>query len=113
MSTTPRRVPIWSTGELQSSVDLQIRKLCIAVLESAIDDMRVRSWTKPSRSANTANPDLERDWIASYDVRPMSFSWICQVLDLDADAVRNQLLSPDWRLYAGTPGPSVAPGESD
>lgn len=94
-------------------MDLQIRKLCIAVLESAIDDMRVRSWTKPSRSANNANAGLERDWIASSELRPMSFEWICQVVDLDPEAVREALLDPNWRPYVSPPAPSVAPGESD
>lgn len=107
-TSTPRRVPIWATGEPCSPVDLQIRKLCIATLESAINDLRVTATTRISRSANNPNPDIEREWLSSDMIRPMSFVWLCQVLDLEPDATRSAI---DDLVRA--PAPSMAPGRDD
>lgn len=74
------------------------RRLLGAVLGRAVEDA-----TGPARRSSTACSPGEREgaraWLTSPRIEPMSFRWLCLMLDLDADAILKQLAAavPDPR----------------
>ena len=68
------------------------KRLCLAVLEDAlrvlVKGIKVYNGNSQSRMVQDA-----RDWIAAdRGDYPFSFTWVCQMLDLDADRLRHQIL---------------------
>jgi hypothetical protein len=68
------------------------RRLLGAVLRRALEDA-----TGPLRRSSTAcsPPDREgaRAWLASPCIEPMSFRWLCLMLDLDPDAILKRVVT--------------------
>jgi hypothetical protein len=66
------------------------RRLMIAVLHDALDCIETyRHATDPH---DRRILDEAKEWFLATDAdRPCSFEWICGVLDLDADAIRQRL----------------------
>ena len=61
-------------------------RLMAAVLEDAINILRKRPRSRAGREA--------REWLGSRDASwPFAFERICDVLDLDADSVRRQVVN--------------------
>jgi len=61
-------------------------RLMAAVLEDAVNILRKRPRSRAGREA--------REWLASRDASwPFAFERICDVLDLDADSVRRQVVN--------------------
>jgi hypothetical protein len=80
---TPRAM-IRSTGE-PATYAPQERKLWAEVLERACEDWRTGRY----RYAKEREDD--RDWFRSDRVAPTTFAWVCQVFELDPDAIRQTL----------------------
>lgn len=67
------------------------RRLLSAVLGRAVVDA-----TGPVRRSSTACSPSDREgarsWLTSSCVEPMSFRWLCLMLDLDADAILRRVV---------------------
>lgn len=68
------------------------RALWTAVLEGWYADR----WTLSAgiTGARRQATDRDHDWLVSDAVHPGSFVWICQVLDVEPDYLRQGLLTP-------------------
>ena len=78
------------------------KRLLIAILADAVNCFQ-RCGLAPGRRNRRAGQESER-WIMSRDRDwPFSFENICEVLDLDADYLRANLLR--WRVQQRMPGP--------
>ncbi len=64
-----------------------LKALVVAVLERAFQDLRLtRDLAEPAR-----------EWLAERGPRPWSFEWCCAIVDLDPDAVREQVADEPLR----------------
>lgn len=83
--------------------DTASRRLLRAVLERAMRDA-----VGPLGSGSTACTSREREqvhgWFRAANLEPMSFRWLCLVLDLEPGAVLRRLGLPDCRWTAVTRG---------
>ena len=57
----------------------------LQLLRAVLEDAR---WCYLGRAGPILEQMRAREWVESRDVSPFSFEWICEVLDLDAAAVR-------------------------
>jgi hypothetical protein len=70
--------------------DTASRRLLGAVLERAMRDANGPLGTG-STACTPREQERARDWFRDASVEPMSFRWLCMVLDLDAEAVVQRL----------------------
>lgn len=80
---TPR-APIRTTGDVPD-LGPKERALWAAVLEAAVQDIRRDLYRKDRER------DADRAWFGSETVRPGAFVWICELMNLDPDAIRATL----------------------
>lgn len=63
----------------KDAVKCGAKKLCAAVLHSALVDLHAK---------DVILKELAEEYIASDSFLPFSFLWVCEVLNMDADAMR-------------------------
>jgi hypothetical protein len=86
-------IPTEIESHLGDSQALRARRLWGAVLLQAVRDYDiVRRGAVPSPgSAYWFSEYKLRQWFMSHDQRVRSFEWICSLLDLNPDSIRNKL----------------------
>lgn len=99
----PRPVVWYTDGASRAPAIDPYRRLWIAVLEGCQADLDLSRGIRAASTLNVPNGEREREWLTSRDHQPGSFWWVCDVLDLDQEAVREALLYPR---------PSMAKGEA-
>lgn len=85
--TTARKPALRTTGEPTITEGSAERRLWQAVLESARHEL----WND---HAYGRRPSEVPAWLASEQMQPGAFAWICEFLDLDPDAVRRVFQTP-------------------
>lgn len=70
------------------------RRLLLAVMEQALDDMR-----RPPVSDGDVVRYAAIGWVLWEGDEPWSFRWCCRQLGLHVDAVRKALSALDWRPH--------------
>jgi len=112
VSVQTRHEPYRTANAPAGLVGLPEWKLWAAVLETALDDVyglsALRSHTTAARERETKGRLPALAWFADEQNSVGTFHWICDVLDLDPNAVRRiaaaeDTRSPLWR-YERRPG---------
>lgn len=63
----------------KDAVKCGTKKLCAAVLHTALVDLHAKK---------AILKELAEEWIDGDSFRPYSFLWVCEVLDMDAEQIR-------------------------
>ena len=91
-----RHTPIRTLTGPDSISSESCRKLWLAALEGAAQDVRLSATTKPSHRRygyNRPSLEREREWFYSDAEHVGSFRWVCQILNFSPSYWRRGLLS--------------------
>lgn len=83
--------PWWLVQKSAEAVYHPEKALWCAVLESWWADRQTQ--TNNDRGARLQVGDADLEWLHSDQIYPTSFAWICEMIDVDPEWVRRQMLS--------------------
>jgi hypothetical protein len=72
---------------------LACRRLWASVVRTAADDLFTNKPVLPRRHCYVGSTIAARAWFSSENAEVGSFLWICDILDLNAQAIRSALLN--------------------